>query len=249
VNHKTFVPHELKLDEAGSIELAFAQMNVVDSDGDVTLPGAFPAKDVPMSAYGHTSWDGALPIGKGSISEQGDWAVFKGAFFMDTTAGRDTYAAIKDSGRSPSIPTATCRPSTHTASRTARASASSSTSTCSRCLPSSRVPASAPTPSRSRAARRKPDAPYAEHAKWVHEAVKAFMDRTEERAEWRAKEGRTLSAANRTALATILESLRSLGGTAEELAAFLDATDPQKAALTVLRSVAESRARAVGVPI
>jgi hypothetical protein len=95
---KVFTPHEMKLADTGSIELAFAQLNVVDSDGDVTLPGAFPTKDVPMSAYGHTSWDGALPVGKGSISEQGDWAVFKGQFFMDTAAGRDTHATIKGLG-------------------------------------------------------------------------------------------------------------------------------------------------------
>jgi hypothetical protein len=95
---KAFTPHELKLDDAGSIELAFAQFNVIDADGDVTLPGAFPVKEVPMSAYGHTSWDGALPVGKGTISESGDWAIFKGRFFMDTTAGRETHATIKGLG-------------------------------------------------------------------------------------------------------------------------------------------------------
>lgn len=95
---KAFRPHDLKLSDTGEIELAFAQLNVIDSDGDVTLPGAFPAKDVPMSAYGHTSWDGALPVGKGTISESGDWAVFKGQFFMDTTGGRDTHATVKGLG-------------------------------------------------------------------------------------------------------------------------------------------------------
>jgi len=95
---KTFTPHEVKLDDVGSIELAFAQFNVIDKDGDVTLPGAFPAKEVPISAYGHTSWDGALPVGKGTISEVGEWAVLKGQLFMDTAAGRETHATLKGLG-------------------------------------------------------------------------------------------------------------------------------------------------------
>lgn len=98
IARKAFIPHELKLSETGEIELAFAQLNVVDSDNDVTLPGAFPTKDVPMSAYGHTSWDGELPVGRGTISESGDWAILKGQFFMDTTAGRETHATIKGLG-------------------------------------------------------------------------------------------------------------------------------------------------------
>ena len=45
------------------------------------------------------------------------------------------------------------------------------------------------------------DAPYAEHAAWVRAVVKAFIERTDDRAEWRAAEGRQLSAANREELA------------------------------------------------
>ena len=96
--YKAGPAHELKLDDKGTIEAAFAQLNVIDADGDVTLPGAFPSKEVPMSAYGHTSWDGALPVGKGTISEEGDWAVFKGQMFLDTTAGRDAHATLKGLG-------------------------------------------------------------------------------------------------------------------------------------------------------
>jgi len=93
-----FAPGGLKLDDQGYIEAAFAQLNVIDSDGDVTVAGAFPEKDVPMSAYGHSSWDGALPVGKGTISEAGDWAVFKGQFFVNTTHGNDAYLTVKGLG-------------------------------------------------------------------------------------------------------------------------------------------------------
>lgn len=96
--YKSAPVRDLKLDATGEIVAAFAQLNVIDSDGDVTLPGAFPVKEVPMSAYGHTSWDGALPVGKGSIREEGDWAIFTGQLFMSTTHGRDAYETLKGLG-------------------------------------------------------------------------------------------------------------------------------------------------------
>ena len=97
-HRKMFQPGEMKLDDAGHLTAAFAQLGVIDSDGDVTVKGAFPVKDVALSAYGHTSWDGALPVGKGTISEQGDWAVFEGDFFTDTTHGNDAYLTVKGLG-------------------------------------------------------------------------------------------------------------------------------------------------------
>ena len=98
MNRKMFAPGELKLDDQGHIRAAFAQLDVIDSDKDVTRAGAMPAKAVPMSAYGNTSWDGALPVGKGLITEDGDWAVFDGDFFMNTTHGRDAFETVKELG-------------------------------------------------------------------------------------------------------------------------------------------------------
>lgn len=95
MEHKLVQAHDLKLDASGAVRVAFAQLNVVDRDGDVTLPGAFPSKDVPMSGYGHSSWSGGLPTGRGRIAEQGEWAIFDGRFFLETAAGRDTYETVK----------------------------------------------------------------------------------------------------------------------------------------------------------
>lgn len=95
MEHKFVQAHDLKLDASGAVRVAFAQLNVVDRDGDVTLPGAFPTKDVPMSGYGHSSWSGGLPVGKGKIAEAGEWAIFAGRFFLDTAAGRETYETVK----------------------------------------------------------------------------------------------------------------------------------------------------------
>jgi hypothetical protein len=94
--HKTFSRVEIKDADKGEVTAVFATLNVIDSDGDVTLPGAFEnGAKVAISAYGHTSWQGALPVGKGSIREVKDEAVFEGRFFMDTVGGADTFATVK----------------------------------------------------------------------------------------------------------------------------------------------------------
>jgi hypothetical protein len=83
----------------GEVSAVFSTFNVVDLDGDVTVPGAFKeGQEVVISAYGHTSWQGALPVGKGIIRTTDSEAILEGNFFMDTTAGRDTFAVVKELG-------------------------------------------------------------------------------------------------------------------------------------------------------
>ena len=73
MDRKTFTPMEFKLNESGDITVAFSRFNVVDSDNDVTFAGSMPiGKAVPMSAYGHTSWGGVPPTGKGVILVRSD---------------------------------------------------------------------------------------------------------------------------------------------------------------------------------
>ena len=249
IAHKTFSPVEVKLSETGDIELAFAQLNVIDLDGDVTLPGACAAKEVPMSAYGHGSWDGALPTGKGTISERGDWAVFKGAFFMDTIAGRDTYATVKALGSLAEysygyLPTEYSFGQQDGADvRFLQAvdvfevspvlrGAGIGTHTLA-------IKSGAPGP----------EASYAEHASWLREAVSTFSDRANAKAEWRAQEGRGLSVANRADLAELVKALREFPAVADELEALLKATDPGKADRIRRTEIAilVGRARAHGV--
>jgi hypothetical protein len=88
-------------DEAkGTIQAVFSTFDVVDSDGDVTRPGAFEeGAEVLMSAYGHESWNGALPVGKGVIHQTEKEAIFDGAFYMDTINGADTFKTVKNNGR------------------------------------------------------------------------------------------------------------------------------------------------------
>lgn len=90
---------EVKDADRGQVEAVFATFNAVDADGDVTVPGAFTeGAEVPISAYGHASWEGALPVGKATISQTSTEAILHGQFFMDTAVGRDTFATVKHLG-------------------------------------------------------------------------------------------------------------------------------------------------------
>jgi hypothetical protein len=98
VNTKTL--HGLKVTDAaeGKISAVIATLNVIDKDRDVTLPGAFQRQEVRLSTWNHGSWQSALPIGKGVISEKGDEAIFDGHFFMGMESARDTFEALKGLG-------------------------------------------------------------------------------------------------------------------------------------------------------
>jgi len=99
VSTKSLHRVEVKDADRGEVEAVFATLGVKDSDGDVTLPGAFEdGAEVVISAYGHTSWQGLLPVGKGTIREVGDEAILSSQFFMDTQAGKDTFTVVKNLG-------------------------------------------------------------------------------------------------------------------------------------------------------
>jgi hypothetical protein len=99
VERKIFTP-ELKLDTSGegTFKAVFATMNVVDKDGDITLPGAFGNQNVILSQYNHGSWGkgaDALPIGIGQIYEEGENAIIAGEFDMNDPAAVKTYQKMK----------------------------------------------------------------------------------------------------------------------------------------------------------
>lgn len=94
--HKNLSHVEIKAADKGEVSAVFATFDVVDSDGDVTVPGAFTdGEEVLISSYQHTSWQGALPVGKGRIRTTKSEAILEGQFFMETSAGRDTFAVVK----------------------------------------------------------------------------------------------------------------------------------------------------------
>ncbi|NJP24448.1 hypothetical protein FLW53_09550 [Microbispora sp. SCL1-1] len=90
---------EIKDEDKGLVTAVFSTFNKRDSDRDVTRPGAFEdGAEMPISSYGHTSWDGALPVGKGRIRTTSKEAILEGEFFMDTQHGADTFKTVKRLG-------------------------------------------------------------------------------------------------------------------------------------------------------
>ena len=83
--------------EEGRFSAVFATLNVIDHDGDVILPGAIESgQKVRISAYNHSSWGDALPVGKGVVTEQGEQLIVDGQFFLDTQSGAETYKVVKN---------------------------------------------------------------------------------------------------------------------------------------------------------
>ncbi len=89
---KIFAGTSLKADHAGSGTAHIATLNVVDHDGDVTLPGAFGTqhtKMLPAHDWSH------VPIGKAKIHEDGDKVLADFSLNLDIESARDWHAALK----------------------------------------------------------------------------------------------------------------------------------------------------------
>ena len=250
MDRKSFQPTDLQLSETGEVVVAFSRLNVIDHDGDVTFPGALPVgKAVPISDFNHSSWDVSMPVGKGVIGETADLGILTGGFFMETDQGRNAYHTVKAMADlqewSYGYLVTDGGPVTFDG-RKANAIRKADVFEVSPVLLGAGIQTSTLA---IKSGVPGPDAPYAEHAAWVREAVEAFLKRTDDRAEWRAKEGRVLSAANRATLSSLLDTLRSFAGTADDLEAFLAATDPQKASRDVTLDVLLGIARMHGVTV
>lgn len=251
---KAFVPAEFKLSESGQITLAFAQLGVIDRDKDVTLPGAIPTKDVPMSAYQHTSWDGALPPGRGTVKEADGWGVFTGTFFMDTDHGRNTYHTVKaladlqewSYGYVP-LPNGGAAKGTHDGQQVrflkamdifevspVLVGAGIGTHVLDMKSLAARLAAS-PTDRVVPPA----SATFADHTARVLDDVAAMVKRAGDLHALRAKEGRVLSTANRDRIAAVAASMRELLGELDDLLAASEPTPAKAADLDALYAARE----------
>ena len=95
-NKKTYLATiDFKAEEEGTFRAVFSTMNVIDHDGDVTLPGAFTeGQKVRIAYWGHRWQD--LPVGRGEIHADEEQAWVDGKFFLDTQAGMETYKTVKN---------------------------------------------------------------------------------------------------------------------------------------------------------
>lgn len=97
---KTLLGVEVKNVDQGIALVRFADYDDMDKHGDVTRKGAFEdGAVVAVSAYNHATWQpNTPPIGKGVLRTGGDAAYAELKFFLNTTAGRETFEVIKEMG-------------------------------------------------------------------------------------------------------------------------------------------------------
>lgn len=82
--------------DPGEFQAVFASLNVIDHDGDVTIPGAFrEGQECIVEPWNH-GWD--LPAGKGVIHSDQKSAWIDGRFFMETEVGLENYKTVKAMG-------------------------------------------------------------------------------------------------------------------------------------------------------
>lgn len=242
-------PAHFKLDEQGAVEVAFAQLNVVDRDSDLTLPGAFPVKSVPMSAYGHTSWMGELPTGKGDIRETAGWAIFDGQFLMETDQGRNAYHTVKamadlqewSYGYQPTDYAYEVRDGT-----TIRILKQLDVFEVSPVL----MGAGIGTHTRAiKSGGLGSGLPFADHLALVAEEVEAVAARAKNRADIRAKEGRGLSTKTREELELVAGQLDTVAADLRTLLAEADPDDAKAAATAQQVAALLEEARFLGVRV
>lgn len=101
MNVKSFTPQFKSVDDDGTASWVMATLNSIDSDGDVTLPGALGEQTFSIQpAHEHTH----VPLGKARLYEQGEEAIVEAKFNLDIPAARDWHSAIKfDIENPPSI--------------------------------------------------------------------------------------------------------------------------------------------------
>ena len=88
-------PIELKEDgEKRYMEAVFSLYDTIDSDNDITLPGALKSgytnNKIPL-VWNH---DWSKPVGRGVLESSSEKAVFRG-YFLPTAAGREAYETVK----------------------------------------------------------------------------------------------------------------------------------------------------------
>jgi hypothetical protein len=233
---------DLSLSEDGQVTVAFAVLGdpsdqkaeQIDKDGDVSLVGSIPVgKEVPISSYAHASWPergGRLPVGRGVLSEVTDkgrsLGVLQGNFFNDTTHGRDTYLTVKGLADLQEWSFGYAVESTKGVWAGLPANLNSKYDV----FEVSPVLIGAGNGTHTMGIKDGPPADLSlkDHFARVLGEVEAYSSRVREVADLRAKEGRVLSAANRSRIIALLEAMGNMDTFRSELASLLEATDPER---------------------
>lgn len=214
---------ELKAGTEGAFTARIATLLVKDHDGDVTRAGAFPSgKSVPISSYGHGSWQGMLTVGGATLMEEGNQALAEGQFNLKTQLGRDTYETLKFNEEQ-GIPTEWSY-----GFRPVEFSFGEWEGEQVRFLEKLDVFEISPVLKgagiETATLAIKSDQPYADHAEAVLAAVSGLLTRSRALATLRAKDGRGLSEANRERLVALQVKLCDVES---EFKALLEAKGPE----------------------
>lgn len=225
---------ELKKEKEGSFTAKIATLNVIDKDGDVTIPGAFPeGKEVLVSAYQHESWGGALPVGKAIIREKGENVLAEGEFNLATQTGREHYEAVKFSGGlqewSYGFSVKDVEPEVDWEGQKVRLLKAVEPYEISPVLLGAGIDTQT-------LAIKNDKTSYVDQADAVLAAVNDLITRTKSLADLRRKEGRVLSTSNRERMSKLLTSLSDVAADLKEL---LDATDTGKSLIACLTAIKE----------
>lgn len=236
------LPFELKADDTGGFRAVFSTFDVIDHDEDVTRTGAFKdGIEVVVGSWGHKHSD--LPVGKGIIRAGEREAAVEGKFFLDTQPGRDTYQTVKNLGPLGEwsyIFRVTKQSFGDFEGRQVRFIEGVDVFSVDPVLRGAGIG------TRTTAIKSKDELTFAEVGEAILTDVGAYVERVKSRAEFRAGEGRALSAANVSRLSDLATALES---SADELKALLSEADPKQSdelAAAYLR-YQHNRARLAGV--
>lgn len=200
---------EISLDPSkeGTFRAVIASFNVKDSDGDVTLPGAFKAgAPVRIAQYAH-NWR-APTIGAGILGADNQKAWVDGTFNLKMLAGREHYESVKfdwehakQQEYSYGYDPEDAAMGQHEGEdvRFLKALKVHEVSPC-------MLGAGVGTGTEDIKAA---GLSFSDHATETLASLQALLERAHDIKALRAKEGRTLSTANRTRLTGLVESLRS----------------------------------------
>jgi hypothetical protein len=96
---KSVTSFEIKDADKGEVRAVIATLGVVDRDGDIIRKGAIAdGAKVAVSCYGHDAVYGKRPVGKGTLSTEGNKVLFDGRLFLNTMDGRETFEVLKEMG-------------------------------------------------------------------------------------------------------------------------------------------------------
>lgn len=105
---KAFGESTIGSDATGEVTAVIATLGEIDHDGEIIDPAAIPpGMKVFMSDYNHSAVKGQMlgtgipdpaPVGKGAIAIEGNKAVFRGQYFLETARGKEAFLTAKAMG-------------------------------------------------------------------------------------------------------------------------------------------------------